>query len=115
MTHPNRDALLELARRVYAGELETRGAGHTFIRSGADNLWTEAVYPAMLQFAALASRPSPVGGDEVQRVTNAWSAMMREFDGAFGDIDNGYYAEVTEMREAVAALKSQPSSTGGDA
>ena len=47
--------------------------------------------------------------DAVERVRRAWSEMMREFGRAFGDIDNGYYAEVEEMRASVAALAAMQS------
>lgn len=42
--------------------------------------------------------------EAVARVTAAWSVMMRKFGGAFGDIDNGYFPEVEEMRRSVASL-----------
>lgn len=52
LAHLPTDLSEERAREIYAAELERRGAGHSFIRCGADNLWTEAVYPAMQQYAA---------------------------------------------------------------
>ncbi len=52
MTKPV-DGAEALAREAYATELDNRGgAGAQFIRRGHDNLWTEAVYPAMLAHSA---------------------------------------------------------------
>lgn len=50
--------------------------------------------------------------EAIARVQSAWSAVMREFGGVFGDIDSGYYAEISEMRDAIAALT--PPVAGGE-
>lgn len=49
--------------------------------------------------------------EAIARLGLAWSAIMRKFGHAFGDIDNGYYPEVDEMRGALAALKASTPET----
>lgn len=70
------------------------------------------------RFEKLATATTPsresVDREAAARLGRAWSAMMREFGHAFGDIDNGYYPEVTEMQEAVAALKTSTPETPAD-
>ncbi|ODP39241.1 hypothetical protein [Sphingomonas turrisvirgatae] len=111
-THSNRDALLELARETLAtvmDESQGNSSDGRLIRDGNEHaalIDGDDVITAMLKFAALASRPSPVGRDEVESAIKLAEeyAEIRDWNGA-------YHA----MRLACsAALKSQPSSTAGE-
>lgn len=57
-----------------------------------------------------------VPAGEVARLQAAWPVMMRKFGHVFGNLDDGYYPEVEDMRKAVAAFATPtPPIEGRDA